>query len=276
MHIRFFLIAVLSSSALFLTANAQTDTLPPDFDIKGIAIGISAPELIEQMMVTMPGIGKNAKTMMNEQSIKPYLMPPRQAKLSGAITSYTLSACLEFYTNFKKNYKVNLSPDYIALSLLKEGNLDLKNSLRFLVTDGTVSADVMPYDSQDLAPGDGAKDKYHITNYLQIFRENFRERQKIFEVQKALMRGNPVIVELKTPKGFENIRDTRFWTSIGSDYEGAKTMPFLVVSYNLELETFEVLSAWGSDWGSNGYLWLDFEDFGEMAQNGYVMVPLSH
>lgn len=274
MHIR------LSLTALFFTfflvkTTAQTDTLPPDFTIKGVAIGISAPELIEQMMVTMPGIGKNAKTMMNEQSIKPYLMPPRQASQSGAITSYTLSACLEFYTNFRKNYKVNLSPDFIALSLLKEGNLDLKNSLRFLVTDGTVSADIMPYDSPTIPRSTGAVDKYKISNYLQIFRETHRERQKVFEVQKALMRGNPVIVELKVPKGFENLRDTRFWTAIGNDTTG-QTLPFLVVSYNLELEAFEVLSAWGPDWASNGYLWVDFDDFGEMAQNGFVMVPAGH
>lgn len=271
MYIRLSL-TVLISCFFILKTTAQTDSLPPDFTIKGVAIGISAPDLIDQMMVTMPGIGKNARTMVNEQSVKPYIMPPRQATQPGAITSYTISACLEFYANFRKNYKVNLSPDFIALSLLKEGNLDMKNSLRFLVTDGTVSADIMPYDSPVIPRSSGAADKYRITNYLQVFRESHRERQKVFEVQKALMRGNPVIVELKVPKDFAGLRDTRFWTAIGKDKE-SQIMPFLVVSYNLELESFEVLSAWGPDWASNGYLWIDFEDFGKMAQNGYVMVP---
>lgn len=256
-------------------SNAQTDTLPPDFTIKGMAIGISAPEMIDQLMATMPGIGNNnAKAMMNEQSVKPYLMPPREVGRNGSVTSYTLSTCMEFYTNFKKNYKVNLSPDFVALSLLRDGNPDLKNALRFLVTDGTVSADIMPYDSPTIPRSAGASDKYRITNYLQIFRESHRDNQKVFEVQKALMRGNPVIVEMAVPKGFDKITKTRFWTSVdGEPADPANLMPFLVVSYNLELEAFEVMSAWGAEWGSNGYLWIDFDDFGEIAQNGYVMVP---
>ncbi len=257
----------------FQNTNAQTDTIPADFTVKGMAIGISAPELIDQMMVTMPGLGSNAKAMMNQQSVKSYLMPPRQVGQRGTVTSYLLSACMEFYSNFRKNYKVNLSPDFMALSIAREGTPDLKNSLRFLVTDGTVSADIMPYDSPSIPRSVGATDKYKITNYLQIFRETHRDNQKVFETQKALMRGNPVIVEMQVPKGFDKISKTRFWSATGTGGGEKVTLPFLVVSYNLELESFEVLSAWGPEWGSDGYLWIDFDDFGEIAQSGYVMVP---
>ncbi|MBI5916850.1 MAG: C1 family peptidase [Bacteroidetes bacterium] len=271
MHTRLSL-AVVFFSFFLVKISAQTDTLPPDFTIKGAAIGISAPEMIDQMMVTMPGLGSNAKAMMNEQSVKSYLMPPRQVGQRGTITSYLLSACLEFYANFRKNYKVNLSPDFVALNLVREGNVDLKNALRFLVTDGTVSADVMPYDSPSIPKTAGTTDKFKITNYLQIFKETHRETQKVFETQKALMRGNPVIVEMQVPRNFENITDSRFWTAIGTGTDTV-ALPFLAVSYNLELEAFEVLSAWGTEWGSNGYLWIDFDDFGEIAQNGFVLVP---
>lgn len=270
MYIRLLSIAFAVSFFSFQTV-AQTDTLPPDFTIKGMAIGISSPEMIDQMMAVMPGIGSNAKAMMNEQSVKSYLMPPRQVGDRGTVTSYLLSACMEFYTNFRKNYKVNLSPDFVSLSLAKEGNEELKNALRFLVTDGTVSADIIPYDSPNIPRSVNATEKFRITNYLQVFRDTHRDAQKVFEVQKALMRGNPVIVEMKTPDGFEKIRDTRFWTAIGKDFDNV--MPFMVVGYNLELEAFEVLSAWGPEWGSDGYLWVDFDDFGEIALNGYVMVP---
>ena len=272
MYIRLSLFGFFSF-LFFQNSNAQTDTLPADFTVKGMAIGISAPELIDQMMVVMPGLGSNAKAMMNQQSVKSYLMPPRQAGQRGTVMSYLLSTCMEFYSNFRKNYKVNLSPDFVALSLEREGKPDLKNALRFLVTDGTVSADIMPYDSPSIPRSVGATDKYKIDNYLQIFRETFRDNQKVFETQKALMRGNPVIVELQVPPGFEKISKTRFWTSTGSNSGEPKVLPFLVVSYNLELESFEVLSAWGQEWGSDGYLWIDFDDFGEIAQNGFVMVP---
>lgn len=268
---RLLLIGILFSSFV-LELSAQKDTLPPDFTHKGVAIGISAPEMIDQLMVVMPGIGSNAKAMMSEQSIKTYLMTPRKVGERGTITSYILSACMEFYTNFRKNYKVNLSPDYVALNMAKTGNPDIKNGLRFLVTEGTISADVMPYDATKIPSGANATERFKVSNYLQIFKETHRESQKVFEVQKALMRGNPVIVEMNVPRTFENVSNTRFWTAIGTNAERV-TLPFMVVGYNLELEAFEVLSAWGTDWGTNGYLWIDFDDFGEIAQNGYVLVP---
>jgi hypothetical protein len=256
------LLSGLFSVFFFAKMNAQIDGPPADFTIKGMAIGISAPELIDQMMVTMPGLGSNAKSMMT----------PRKVGERGTITSYVLSACMEFYANFRKNYKVNLSPDFVAVNLVKEGQPDIKNGLKFLVTDGTVSADVMPYDSPSLPRTAATTEKYRIANYLQIFKETHRESQKVFEVQKALMRGNPVIVEMKVPRSFEKVTNTRFWSAIGSNTDQL-TLPFIIVGYNLELEAFEVLSSWGTEWGTNGYLWVDFDDFGQIAQNGYVLVP---
>jgi hypothetical protein len=223
------------------------------------------------MMVIMPGLGSNAKALINEQSIRSYLMPPRQVGQRGTMLSYTISSCLEFYANYRKNYKVNLSPDFVAQHLVREGSPDLKNALRFLVTEGTVSADVMPYDAPNLPKGNST-DKFRISNYLQVFRDTHRPSQKLFEAQKALMRGNPVIIEMTVPRSIEQVSNTRFWSNVGAGTD-TLTLPFLVVGYNLELEAFEVLSAWGPQWGNNGYLWIDFDDFGEMAQSGYVMVP---
>ncbi len=258
-------------SLFFLSANAQDEPLPPHFTVKGVAIGISEPELIDQLMVTMPGLGSNARAMMNEQSVKPYIMPPRKVGQRGTVMSYALATCLEFYANFDQNYKVNLSPDFLARTLAKEGSADVKNALRLLVTNGTVSADAMPYDAAQMTVNQEDTKTYQIANYLQIFSKNHRKTQKVFEVQKALMRGNPVVAEISVPSNFRKIKDIRFWTNTGE--LGALTMPFVVVGYNLELEAFEIQSSWGTNWASDGYLWIDFEDFGEMAEAGFVMVP---
>lgn len=272
MHTR--LLTVLFTNLLFIPVLiSQNDTLKSDIFAKGAAIGISSPELIQEMMVTMDGIGSNAREMMKQQSVKAYLMPPRQAVGDQTMMSYILSACMEFYTNFGKNYKVNLSPEYVSLNLSREGNSDLKDALRFLVTDGTVSADIVPYGSYSIPRSAGVTDRFRISNYLQLFMDSHRGSQKVFEVQKALMRGNPVVVELRVPKDFREVSRTRYWTGAASGTQESEVLPFLVVSYNLELESFEVLSAWGTAWGSDGYLWLNFEDFGKLAQNGYVMVP---
>ncbi len=257
---------------IFLFSNLFSQVDPKaDFTIKGMAIGISAPEMIDQMMAVMPGIGSNAKNMMNEQSVKTYIMPPRRVGQRGTVTSYTLATCLEFYHNFGQNYKVNLSPDFLAQMLFYEKDRDIKNALRLLVTDGTVRADVAPYDAENLPNKFPEADHYRISNYLHIFNKDKRNSLKIFEVQKALMRGNPVIVEMNVPREFKNLKKTRFYTSLNDDRD--RTYSFVVVSYNLELEAFEILSSWGSSWASDGYLWVGFEDFADMVVNGYVMVP---
>ncbi len=256
---------------LFFLSNILAQEPQSDFTIKGMAIGISSPELIDQMMAIMPGIGSNAKSMMNEQSVKPYIMPPRRVGERGTVTSYTLATCLEFYHNFGKNYKVNLSPDFLAQKLFLEKQGNIKNALRLLVTEGTVRADVMPYDASEMPVKLTSDDLYRISNYLQIFNPEKRNTLKVFEVQKALMRGNPVIVELTVPTDFKNLKKTRFYTSLNDSKD--RTYSFVVVGYNLELEAFEVMGSWGASWASDGYLWLGFDDFGEMAQNGYVMVP---
>lgn len=267
-----FLVFVLLVCCFSLPTFGQvTKSKTADFTDKGVAIGISAPDMIDQMMVIMPGLGSNAKSMLTEQSVKPYLMPPRRIGAKGTLSSYTLASCLEFYANFEKNFKVNLSPDFLAQKLSQEGKNDISNALRILVTDGTVRADIMPYDATRLPSSVQETDKYAIANYLHIFGSDDREMKKNFEVQKALMRGNPVIVELKVPESFDQLKETRFYTSLNT--ERSKVLPFVVVGYNLDLEAFEILSSWGPSWASDGYLWIDFDDFGKMAEHGYVMVP---
>ena len=262
---------IVSFSFLIFSKTISQEELKSDFTIKGTAIGISSPEMIDQMMAIMPGIGSNAKSMMSEQSVKPYIMPPRRVGENGTVTSYTLATCLEFYHNYGQNYKVNLSPDFLAQKLFYEKERDIKNALRLLVTDGTVSADLMPYDAERIPVAKDKADYYKISNYLHIFNSSKRNSLKVFEVQKSLMRGNPVIVELKVPDDFKRLKKTRFYTSLNDARDRSYT--FVVVGYNLELEAFEVLSSWGANWASNGYLWVGFEDFGQMAVNGYVMVP---
>lgn len=257
---------------LINSLTAQSDTInPQDLSEKGIQIGISEAELIEQMMVTIPGLGSNSREMLMEQSVKPYMMPPRKAGQKEEADSYALAACLEFYQNYRNNYKVNLSPDYINLNLKNQENQDLRNGFAFLINDGTVSAAIMPYEAASIPAAVFATQKFKINNYLHIFRTSMKGRHKVFEAKKALMRGNPVIFEMQVPENFDKLEDSKFWLKGSS--KPAEVHPFVVVSYDQDLEAFEIMSSWGSDWGSNGFLWVDFEDFGKWAMNGYVMVP---
>ncbi len=253
--------------------SAQNDTLPyVDLNPKGMELGIRQMELIDQLMLTMPGLGSNAREMLTEQSVKPFLMPPRSLGRLGTPESYALAACLEFYLNFENNYKVNLSPDFIRLQQNAEGVGGLEGALHLLAERGTVSAAAMPYDSPSIPPAVFATETYRVANYLHLFLPEMKPRQKIFHTRKALMRGNPVLVELAVPDDFEKLQDTRFWTP--AQIHPTHTLTLLVVGYDQELEAFELRGFFGPHWGHHGYLWVDYDDFGRLARNAYVLLPL--
>ena len=267
-------LTILSTLFSFQGLLAQTDTIPlyKTTSPKGIleAFGVDQVDLIDQLMVVMPGLGSSTQEILNEQSVKPYLMPPRNKGEGGSANCYALAACLEFYANFDNNYKVNLSPDFINLNLEKD---DLFDGLLFLIQQGTVSAAIVPYQAELIPSGVRNTSRFGIQNYLHLYRKETSRQQKIFETRKALMRGNPVIVQMRVPADFPWLRKTKVWDAATA--KGEVLYPFLVTSYLENNETFELMSVWGTEWANNGYLWVKYDDFARFVENGMVLVPLA-
>lgn len=251
----------------FSSINAQVDSTLFAKKAQGV-IGISDAELIDYLMVTMPNGKKSGGKSLKNQSIKTYMMPPRKADESGNTKCYALTACAEYYINYEENYKVNLSPDYVALSMPED---NLTEALSFLVKNGTVSADIMPYGSKFIPPSVRSTQKYAVQNFLYLFRKEAKTRQKIFELRKALVRGNPVLVEMLVPSDFSDFKNEELLLTEKS--MSGKTAPFVVVGYNENEQTVELLGTYGSSWGDNGYMEISYDDFGEMATAGFVLVP---
>jgi len=249
--------------------SAQVDTIPLKTE-KGVlhALGVDQAELIDQLMFVMPGLGSTSREILNEQSVKPYLMPPRTKGARGSANCFVLAACLEFYVNFGNNYKLNLSPDYIFLNLDKDNLVD---GFLFLIQQGTVSAAIVPYESVRIPPAVRNTSRFAIQNYLHLYRKETARQQKIFETRKALMRGNPVLVQMRVPANFPEIRRMKTWEGGGDKPETLH--PFLVTSYMESSGMFELMGAWGPEWGHNGCLWVKYDDFARMAENGFVIVP---
>lgn len=232
-------------------------------------VGISDATLFDQLLFYVPGVGSNSKMMLTEQNLKPYMMPPRLTTDESLVNSYALAASLEYYVNYKNNYKDNLSPDYIALSL-QDKKTNLEESINFLVKEGTVSAAIMKFGATAIPSAVVATPKHQIKNYLHLFRQETKGKQKIFETKKSLMRGHPVLVELQVGSGFSSIKNKVFWTPSSSK---GITQTLTIVGYDEDMKAFEVMGSWGSDWGINGYLLIDYEDFEQFTINGFVLIP---
>ncbi|MEZ5058609.1 MAG: hypothetical protein R2879_16360 [Saprospiraceae bacterium] len=244
---------LLLSSIFFISSGpilfAQSDSIPNfggDLTPMSSQIAVNDQTLINILMPIMPGLGATGKTLIEEQSVKPYMMPPRQVGPNGVPTAYLLASLLEFYVNFDQNFKDNLSPDYISLNN-KSGALE--DAFLFLANTGTVSAAIMPYNSPSISSAVFATRKYKIKHFLHIFGSISKPRQKIFEVRKALTRGNPVFVNLSVDNIFVNARGKKVWEP--EDQNVGMDIPVLVVGFDQENEMFEILPGVGI-----GYQWL--------------------
>ena len=233
--------------------------------------GTSDLELIDRLMYTVPGIGRDPRDILERQSIKPYMMPVRKIEPRGSELSYILASSLEYYVNLNQNYKDNLSPDFLSLNLEGRGKrVTPQEGFQFLAEQGTVSASIMPFGSAVIPNAVYATTKYQINNYLHIVRDVMKGRQKVFEVRKALMRGNPVIIELQADDSIRSLIRQDTWKPPSKP---TGLFPLIVVGFDETREAFEVLGCWGSAWGNSGYLWIRYDDFEEYVPNGYVMVP---
>jgi Papain family cysteine protease len=224
--------------------------------------------LIDQYLKVVEGIG-SSRDMLAEQSLKAYMMPPRKAGSTANSATYALASALEFYVNLNNNYKDNLSPDFIRLS---QNNPNAEQCLDFLGSTGTVSAAILPFDSPNLTPSVYSAMKYRIKQYLKLFSTDTRPQQKMFDIRKAITRGNPVVVEMQITQEFKTLKQSRFWqpttdkTPIGKHF-------VVVVGFDEDKKAVEILNSWGREWANNGYVWVSYEDFGVFASNGFVLIP---
>lgn len=272
MFLLFFGLTFYQMSHAQIKSDQYTPKTGKAAEILQTTIGIADAEMFDQLLFYIPGVGSKSKMMLSEQNLKPYMMPPRLASNEALVSSYSLSACLEYYINYKNNYKANLSPDYIALSLQSQEKIgSIEEALKFLVSNGTVSAAIMPFGSTAISSAVFATQKHQIKNYLHLFRPETKGKQKIYETKKSLMRGHPILLELQVDEQFKSIKDKVFWTTNSSAKKS--TQMVVIVGYDEDMKAFEIMGSRGSDWGINGYLLIDYDDFEQFSQNAYVLVP---
>ena len=268
---------IMMKSFLFISAfivrvgfvSAQTDATPATTYTTRSAFGIRSTEKLEQYLKIVEGVGSSAKDILAEQSLKSYMMPPRKNSNIKHSGEYALAACFEYYANLNSNYKDNLSPDYLSLNV---NSSNIEDDLSFLANTGTVSASVFPFDSPSITPGVNSAMKYKIKNFMQLFQSTTNPQQKIYDLRKAIMRGHPITVELRITQDFQTLQQTKFWNFKNGDKNFIGTKYLVVVGYDDERKAVELLNSSGREWGNGGYIWISYDDFGDLAMNGYVLM----
>lgn len=232
--------------------------------------GIEDINVIDQLMVYIPGIGSPSREALERQNIKAYMMPIRQSADVSQEWAYSLASGVEYYVNLNNNYKDNLSPDYLSLSLANQGTRpNLVDGFKFLMNQGIVSASIVPFGSQTIPMAVFNVPRFTINNFAYLFRPTTRERNRIFELKKALSRGNPVILELGTAADFTQLNAPYYEMTAPP----TETHILTVVGYDETEKFFELRSSFGRHWADAGYVRISYDDLARYAANAFVIIP---
>jgi C1A family cysteine protease len=134
---------------------------------------------------------------------------------------------------------------------------------------GVVSASIVPFGSQTIPRAVFNVPRFTINNFAYLFRPTTRERNRIFELKKALSRGNPVILELGTAADFTQLKAPYYQITSPP----TETHVLTVVGYDENEKYFELRSSLGRHWADAGYVRISYDDLARYADNGFVIIP---
>lgn len=190
-------------------------------------------------------------------------------------------AFMSFYQACKSNRLVKenkhiYSPSYIYQSIKGSGSCTngtyISDALNFLKTTGNVTMVDCPYDAKSCyTPSVNLKsiaNNYKIKDWFRV------EDVKNFNELKAfLTKDIPVIIAAYTDDVFSNFYNKTendiYFRKQSYDKSGLHAM--LLVGYDNSKNAFKVLNSWGTNWGTKGYVWIDYESFRAMIAEGYVV-----
>lgn len=167
------------------------------------------------------------------------------------------------------------SPSYVYQNI-RQGDCTngtyITHALDFMKSSGNVPLSYFGYDeascekpSADLKSYAAA---YTIKNWFRV-----EDINNLTEVKTYLSQGIPVVIASYTDKAFQNFKnksdeDVFTWKS-GSYKGGYHAM--LAVGYDDLKGAVKVMNSWGSDWGTRGFVWIDYASFRTMVNEGYVV-----
>lgn len=253
----------------FLAVNAQTHehglgcVYDPDVDGK---VPLS-PKLMSRDYTILP----------KAYSLKQYCPVPKSQGAHGTCTSWSTTyaarticeAISNGWTNKDSITQEAFSPIFIYKQLdqlpeCKRG-VSVAGALGLLKSKGApklrsfdvLCADSIPDSLFTLASN------YKIDSYTSLF----NGYDKVSLVKKALADNRPVVFAMDVYESFDDCDSV--WNGEKDVLRGPHAM--CVIGYDDEKYggAFEIMNSWGTNWASNGYAWIKYEDFRENADYAY-------
>ncbi|WP_435261684.1 C1 family peptidase [Tenacibaculum sp. nBUS_03] len=204
--------------------------------------------------------------------------------VSWATTYYLKSYQEKIQHNYHySSYKDVMSPSFVYNQTKEDSNCfsgsSIQNALEFLKTQGTVSWEEFPYSDIScsslptnkqltLAKKNKIKEYYYVNVPDTITKKNYT---LINLVKTLLYQKQPIVISMDFKNlDFEN-QNGQYITNTYSKYpiEGLCGHAILIVGYDDKMNAFNIVNSWGTNWGNQGYCWVNYNFFLKKENKDY-------
>ena len=145
-----------------------------------------------------------------------------------------------------------------------DGGSQIPSALELISDTGIVTLSEMPYNENEC-------DKQPTETQVNLAEENkitsfsYLDGSTLFDQAKAFLNNNqPIVIAISIDRNHFGKIDAN-GDAVYREFEtadGAHAM--LVVGYNDTKNAFKVVNSWGTSWGNNGFVWIDYKAFQEV------------
>lgn len=184
---------------------------------------------------------------------------------SWAVSYYMKSLQENLKTELQDTSSVIMSPSF-TYNQITQGNCEgtgISETLDFIKEKGVCSIQEFPYSdgSCSIQPADSVMklaENAKISDY-----KNLSGNNMVLEMKTLITEQTPIIIGAYLSAEFGKLDefDVIAYRDHKVDYSSNRCHAMLVVGYSDTYNAFKVVNSWGSDWGNDGFIWIDYKAF---------------
>jgi len=104
-----------------------------------------------------------------------------------------------------------------------------------------------------------------------LFNSKTEAEDKIQLTKRNIVNGFPVAIGMSLRKNFLSLSGG-IWDPNKGDSSKFDDHAMVVVGYDNDLNAFEIMNSWGTDWNKDGFVWVSYEDFTTYVVQAYYFL----
>jgi len=201
-------------------------------------------------MIVVDGIGKDQRKLADRIDLSTYFDFTKEVKIEQSAD--LVVTCLAYYSEKLEDRKLELDLSFVIRKVSeKEKSPSLQKILKLFYNQG--------------CPEKRTDQVYRIERYMLMLQKNKITPSKIYRAKKAMMMGNPILVEaMMTDEILSNASD---FSALSSLYSNDTYFTLLLIGYDTNRGAFQAIISNGKK------IWISFNDFMKYINKGYVIIP---